>query len=209
MENKDEVLNFGLKSYYNGNYDTAFNIFEDLSQQGNGTALFCLGVMYEKGLYAEANTIRAQELYMSAAISLGNADIGVMRIQNNKPQNIILTMATHEHLGAQEVLARMYETAYYKRKSGEYKKQALYWYKHATKKGGANIYRSLGRFYENTWQLLNAVKAYKECERHSGKGATKDLKRAFLKLVGFTSGSIVVFSLLCILIFSILNHYYS
>lgn len=49
----------GLEAYEKGDYETAFNMFKPLAEQGDHDAQFCLGVMYTNGYGVPKDYIQA------------------------------------------------------------------------------------------------------------------------------------------------------
>ena len=57
----------GLSAYHQGDYKTAFNEFTILAEQGNASAQYNLGVMYENGEGVKQDYFKAKEWYTKAA----------------------------------------------------------------------------------------------------------------------------------------------
>lgn len=106
------------KSFKNGNYAKAFQEFSILAEQGNSSAMFYLGVMYEEGLGIFRNYHQALKWYTLAA------EKGDTRAQNN------LGVMHEKGLG----IPKNY-------------KEALKWYTRAAEQGDMAAKYNLGVMY--------------------------------------------------------------
>ena len=80
----------GLTAAQNGDYATALPFFEPLAEQGDATAQFNLGIMYENGKGVPKDYVRAHMWFNIAAISgesenaSNNRDIVATRMNSNQ-----------------------------------------------------------------------------------------------------------------------------
>ena len=67
QEPLDTLIDQAVVSYNQGDYKTAFSLFDKLANQGNADAQYNLGIMYENGLGVIKNETQAVYWYQKAA----------------------------------------------------------------------------------------------------------------------------------------------
>ena len=157
----------GNEAVRQGKYDTAYNIWKVLGEDGDALSQYNLGVLYEKGQGVEQDYAQALYWYIKAA------DQGVVKAQYNLA-NMFLSgrgmkvdhiealrrfrlAAERGYPPAQYNLAYMQEVGQGEDQDDE---QAFHWYQKAAKKGLPQAQFKLARLYE------------------SGRGTAKDNDKA-------------------------------
>ena len=144
-------LERGLAAYEKGDYATALREWEPLAEQGNASAQFNLGVMYDNGIGVAENDKVAAQWYQRAA-EQSDADaqynLGVMyEYGEGVPRDDKLAAQWYQraaeqgHAEAQYNLAQMYRLG---AGVAQDHKEAAQWYQRAAEQGDADAQYNLG-----------------------------------------------------------------
>lgn len=145
------------EAYNKQDYTTAFELYTQLSKEGNADAITSLGFMYQKGQGCEVDDLKALECYEKAAeakqpYALFNLAIiymnGLAQVQTDQFKAHDLYMEA----AIKEVPPAMYEVALMlERGVGciQNFSEAAFWYEEGAKRGHLESFNNLGVLYKD------------------------------------------------------------
>nr|DAZ40298.1 MAG TPA: hypothetical protein [Caudoviricetes sp.] len=153
--NNDELMGKGGEAYFNGDYETAFNLFFSAARNGDSGGMNCVALLFEMGYGVDADSEKAMSWYNKAA-NCGNAsamnqlgDIyrtgrNNVEVDYNEALKWFEMAAEANQEDAMMNLGIMYS-------SGEGvatdKKEGFQWYKKAADNGSVEALEYLGDIY--------------------------------------------------------------
>jgi len=148
----------GYAAYQKGDYATALQEWQPLAEQGNASAQYNLGWMYDNGKGVQENGVEAAKWYRKSA-EQGNAsaqyNLGLMYengqgVQEDDAEAVrwYRKAAEQGHAAAQYNLGGMYASG---EGLQENKVEAVRWYRKAAEQGDADAIGNLGWFIANGW----------------------------------------------------------
>jgi len=179
-------FNKGLKAYRNSDYITAFQEWQPLAEQGNATAQYNLGFMYDNGegvtqdkaKAVEWYTEAAQQGYANAQYNLGSMYSNGEGVAQDKAKAVewYTEAAQQGFARAQTNLGFMYSNG---EGVAQDKAKAVEWYTEAAQQGYERAQFNLGFMYDNgegvAQDKAKAVRWYTEAAQQGYASAQTNL----------------------------------
>lgn len=154
----NEQIQKAEQAYLKGDFKKAFDIFSLLTNDGNGRAMYFMGLFYQSGC---ENLVKIDEeqanIWFEKGMKLGDP-LCIWDVANKMSSNFeerkklfndvledIIKLAENKDPFAQCNLALMYD---YKKGVAENKKEAVKWYRKSAEQGYSNAQYNLGNMYE-------------------------------------------------------------